>query len=210
MISLEQKPPLHQDAALVWELCQKSPSHQSLPARAWFSSAPLGMVGSLFWSRDLKWFCSKICDGCGFRVSDRKYFSGADDLIQQLWIQIALWPVILLPEHFTLPSLSLFTGNMSALGQGLIITLHLHNVQGSEPPPTWAMQVNTTVPEGDNAVDECREICRINTCPKFCVCEPHCAAATLSFPWPFLLSAGRSGFMSLLWYCIFKDSCVFG
>lgn len=60
---------------------------------------------------------------------------------------------------------------MSALGQGLVITLHLHNVQSSEPPATWVMQVNTAVStspvaEGDNAVDECRGICMINTCPK--------------------------------------------
>lgn len=155
---------------------------------------------------------SDSCDSYGFRVSDRKYFSGADDLIQQLWIQIALWPVILLPGCSTLPSISLFTGNMSALEQGLVITLHLHNVQSSEPPATWAMQVHTDVSmspvaEGDNAVDEgiCRRgICMINICPKFSMTTLCCCYTQLCevFPCPFLLPAGRSGFMSLLWCCV--------
>lgn len=51
---------------------------------------------------------------------------------------------------------------MSVLGQGLVITLHLHNVQSSEAPAMWAMQVNTAVAEGDSAVDECKGICMIN------------------------------------------------
>lgn len=64
---------------------------------------------------------------------------------------------------------------MSALGQGLVLTLHLHNVQYSEPAATWVMQVNTAmgmslVAEGDSAVDECREICMISTfCRKLSV-----------------------------------------
>lgn len=65
---------------------------------------------------------------------------------------------------------------MSALGQGLVLTLHLRSVlQYSEPPATWVVQVNTAVGmslvvEGDSAVDECREICMISTfCHKLSV-----------------------------------------
>lgn len=57
---------------------------------------------------------------------------------------------------------------MSALGQGLVLTLHLRSVPYSKPPATWVVQVNTAVGmslvvEGDSAVDECREICMIST-----------------------------------------------
>lgn len=106
---------------------------------------------------------------------------------------------------------------MSALGQGLVITLHLHTIQSSEPPATWAMQANTAVSmspvaEGDNAVDECRDIYMINICPKFSVSTWCCCYTQLCkvFPWPILPPAGRSAFMSFLWGCIFQDSCVFG
>lgn len=57
---------------------------------------------------------------------------------------------------------------MSALGQGLVLTLHLQKVQYNEPPATWVVEVNTAVGMslvvgGDSAVDERRETCMIST-----------------------------------------------
>lgn len=105
---------------------------------------------------------------------------------------------------------------MSASGQGLVLTLHLSNVQCREPPATRVIQVSPAMgmslaAEGD--CDECGEICMIST---FCRKLGMSHVVRLLHPVlevfarPSLLPAGRGGFMTLAEYHIFKGSSLFG